>query len=93
MSVDKNTGDIANYIQTLGQQARQASRAMAKADTATKNQALLAIATAIRREAPASLRAANELRFGRSQSCRHGCRDVRSSGAQAIKPSPPWLKA
>ena len=60
MSVDKNTGDIANYIQTLGQQARQASRAMAKADTATKNQALLAIATAIRREAPA-LRAANEL--------------------------------
>nr|WP_315466707.1 glutamate-5-semialdehyde dehydrogenase [uncultured Undibacterium sp.] len=60
MSVDKNTGDIANYIQTLGQQARQASRAMAKADTATKNQALLAIATAIRREALA-LRAANEL--------------------------------
>nr|WP_314858853.1 glutamate-5-semialdehyde dehydrogenase [uncultured Undibacterium sp.] len=60
MSVDKNTGDIANYIQTLGQQARQASRAMAKADTATKNQALLAIATAIRREA-AALRAANEL--------------------------------
>lgn len=60
MSVDKNTGDIANYIQTLGQQARQASRAMAKADTATKNQALLAIATAIRREAPA-LRTANEL--------------------------------
>jgi glutamate-5-semialdehyde dehydrogenase len=55
-----NTGDIANYMQTLGQQARQASRAMAKADTATKNQALLAIATAIRREA-AALRAANEL--------------------------------
>lgn len=60
MSVDKNTGDIANYIQILGQQARQASRAMAKANTATKNQALLAIATAIRREAPA-LRTANEL--------------------------------
>nr|WP_315477186.1 glutamate-5-semialdehyde dehydrogenase [uncultured Undibacterium sp.] len=60
MTVEKNTGDIANYIQTLGQQARQASRAMAKADTATKNQALLAIATAIRREA-AALRAANEL--------------------------------
>lgn len=55
-----NTGDIANYMQTLGQQARQASRAMAKADTATKNQALLAIAAAIRREA-AALRAANEL--------------------------------
>lgn len=66
MSVDKNTGDIANYIQTLGQQARQASRAMAKADTATKNQALLAIATAIRREAPA-LRAANELDLAAAQ--------------------------
>ncbi len=52
--------NIQGYMQTLGQQARAASRAMAKADTATKNQALLAIATAIRREAP-SLRAANEL--------------------------------
>jgi glutamate-5-semialdehyde dehydrogenase len=55
-----NTNSIQDYIQTLGKEARAASRAMAKADTATKNQALLAIATAIRREAPA-LRAANEL--------------------------------
>ncbi|MBI3712679.1 MAG: glutamate-5-semialdehyde dehydrogenase [Burkholderiales bacterium] len=47
-------------MQTLGQQARLASRAMAKADTATKNQALLAIAAAIRHDA-AALRAANEL--------------------------------
>lgn len=60
MSLDKDIGDIATYMQKLGQQARQASRAMAKADTATKNQALLAIATAIRREASA-LRVANEL--------------------------------
>ena len=60
MSSEKNNGDIATYIQTLGQQARVASRAMAKADTATKNKALLAIANAIRRDA-AALRAANEL--------------------------------
>lgn len=60
MNTEITTDNIVNYMQTLGQQARQASRAMAKADTATKNQALLAIATAIRRDAPA-LRAANEL--------------------------------
>ena len=60
MNTVTDADSIQHYMQTLGQQARQASRAMAKADTATKNQALLAIATAIRREAPA-LRAANEL--------------------------------
>ncbi|MBR7747358.1 glutamate-5-semialdehyde dehydrogenase [Undibacterium baiyunense] len=60
MSTDLNTYNIQDYMQTLGQKARAASRAMAKADTATKNKALLAIATAIRREAPA-LRTANEL--------------------------------
>lgn len=60
MNTEITTDNIVTYMQTLGQQARQASRAMAKADTATKNQALLAIAAAIRREAPA-LRAANEL--------------------------------
>jgi len=54
-----NTDNIQHYMQTLGQQARLASRAMAKADTATKNKALLAIATAIRRDA-SSLRGANE---------------------------------
>ncbi len=42
--------DIKQYMQTLGQNARTASRAMAKADTSTKNRALLAIAGAIRRE-------------------------------------------
>ena len=42
--------DIKRYMQQLGEQARQASRAMAKASTNTKNQALRAIASAIRRE-------------------------------------------
>ncbi|WMW79422.1 glutamate-5-semialdehyde dehydrogenase [Undibacterium cyanobacteriorum] len=60
MNTDLKNNDVQHYMQTLGQQARAASRAMAKADTATKNKALLAIARAIRGEA-ASLRAANEL--------------------------------
>ncbi|MEO6353378.1 MAG: glutamate-5-semialdehyde dehydrogenase, partial [Burkholderiaceae bacterium] len=51
--------DIKQYMHDLGQKARSASRAMAKADTAAKNQALLTIAAAIRRDA-ALLRAANE---------------------------------
>jgi glutamate-5-semialdehyde dehydrogenase len=51
--------NIHDYMQALGQQARQASRAMAKADTNAKNQALLMIAEAIRREAKALL-AANQ---------------------------------
>ncbi|MBC3869891.1 glutamate-5-semialdehyde dehydrogenase [Undibacterium oligocarboniphilum] len=52
--------DIKHYMNDLGLRARIASRAMAKADTAAKNQALSLIAAAIRREA-AALRAANEL--------------------------------
>src|SRR5437867_12317991 len=51
--------DIKLYINQVGQRARKASRAMAKADTAVKNQALTLIAAAIRRDA-ALLRAANE---------------------------------
>ncbi len=42
--------DIKHYMQQLGTEARAASRAMARADTDTKNKALRAIATAIRRE-------------------------------------------
>ena len=42
--------DIKHYMQQLGQGARAASRMMAKADTGTKNRALLTIAAAIRRE-------------------------------------------
>jgi glutamate-5-semialdehyde dehydrogenase len=51
--------DIKLYINQVGQRARTASRAMAKADTGVKNQALALIAAAIRRDA-ALLRAANE---------------------------------
>jgi glutamate-5-semialdehyde dehydrogenase len=51
--------DIKQYMTQVGQRARQASRAMAKADTAAKNKALTLIAAAIRRDAPA-LRAANQ---------------------------------
>ncbi len=45
--------DITNikvYMQAVGQNARAASRLMAKADTASKNRALMAMADAIRRD-------------------------------------------
>ena len=51
--------DITAHMHTLGRQARAASRAMARADGATRNRALLLIAEAIEREADA-LRAANQ---------------------------------
>ena len=51
--------DIKEYMQTIGRQARTASRRMATASTAEKNAALLAIAAAIRRD-KAALVAANE---------------------------------
>ncbi|OYW39002.1 MAG: glutamate-5-semialdehyde dehydrogenase [Hydrogenophilales bacterium 12-61-10] len=50
--------DVKQYMQTVGKQARVASRAIARADTNQKNRALLAIAAAIRRDA-AKLLAAN----------------------------------
>ncbi|GGY98747.1 glutamate-5-semialdehyde dehydrogenase [Pseudoduganella plicata] len=50
--------EITEYMEQLGRRARAASRAMARADTATRNRALSLIADAIEREAPA-LRAAN----------------------------------
>ncbi|MYM33697.1 glutamate-5-semialdehyde dehydrogenase [Duganella sp. FT94W] len=52
--------DIKQYMEQLGRQARTASRAMARADTATRNRALTLIANAIERDADA-LRAANQL--------------------------------
>lgn len=52
--------DIKQYMQTIGIEARKASRAMASADTDTKNTALLAIAKAILRES-SNLLAANKL--------------------------------
>jgi glutamate-5-semialdehyde dehydrogenase len=50
--------DINEHMQTLGRQARAAARAMARADGATRNRALLLIADAIERDA-ARLREAN----------------------------------
>ena len=43
--------DVKSYMQTVGKQAREASRAIARADTNQKNRALLAMAAAIRRDA------------------------------------------
>jgi glutamate-5-semialdehyde dehydrogenase len=51
--------DIKHYMEQLGQQARKASRAMARADSAQRNRALTLIADAIERDADA-LRAANK---------------------------------
>jgi len=42
--------DVKSYMQTVGKQAREASRAIARADTNQKNHALLAMAAAIRRD-------------------------------------------
>ncbi|GAB3379967.1 glutamate-5-semialdehyde dehydrogenase [Massilia agri] len=52
------TMDITEYMHAMGRKARLASRAMARADGATRNRALLLIADAIERDAD-SLRAAN----------------------------------
>jgi glutamate-5-semialdehyde dehydrogenase len=49
--------DIQNYMQTLGINARNASRLMAAADTLAKNQALKSISAAILREKTALLAA------------------------------------
>jgi glutamate-5-semialdehyde dehydrogenase len=54
--------DITAHMHQLGRQARVASRAMARADGATRNRALLLIAAAIEREADA-LKAANRQDF------------------------------
>jgi len=40
--------DLASYMKDVGQRARIASTAMAKASTATKNAALIALAVSIR---------------------------------------------
>src|SRR3989304_633376 len=48
--LDSSTMDVASPMLEIGRRAREASRAMARADTATKNRALAAVAAAIRRE-------------------------------------------
>src|SRR5690625_2263136 len=50
---------IAEYMQTLGEQARRAARALGRSDSATRNRALEATAAAIEAAAD-TLRAANE---------------------------------
>ncbi len=45
--------NVEQYMQTVGRQAREASRAVACADSNTKNNALRAMAAAIRRESEA----------------------------------------
>jgi glutamate-5-semialdehyde dehydrogenase len=52
--------DVRSYMHEMGRRAREASRAMARAETVTKNAALHAIAAAIRRDV-ARLLAANAL--------------------------------
>ncbi|TJZ77407.1 glutamate-5-semialdehyde dehydrogenase [Chitiniphilus eburneus] len=65
--------DIKLYMQDVGRRARAASRAMAKADTGAKNQALIAIADAIERDADA-LKAAN-------------ARDMEQARADGLEPA------
>jgi len=52
--------NVKDYMHTLGRQARIASRIMASASTSAKNQALLNIAAAIRRDAATLLEANRE---------------------------------
>jgi len=54
------TMDIKHYMEQVGRRARTAARAMARADSATRNRALTLIAAAIVRDAEL-LRAANRL--------------------------------
>jgi glutamate-5-semialdehyde dehydrogenase len=59
--------DIQQYMQRLGEQARQASRAMARASSGDKDKALAAIANALRDHRDAILRAnEKDLQAGRS---------------------------
>jgi glutamate-5-semialdehyde dehydrogenase len=48
--IDSSTMDVRSHVLEIGRRARAAARAMARADTATKNRALAAIAAAIRRD-------------------------------------------
>ena len=43
-------GDIKLYMEDVGRRARAAARLVARADTATKNRALAAMAAAVRRD-------------------------------------------
>ncbi|MBG9389239.1 glutamate-5-semialdehyde dehydrogenase [Caenimonas aquaedulcis] len=60
-----NALNVAEYMQTLGLQARQASAAMARADAATRNKALRTLAALLRANA-ASLQTDNEKDLARA---------------------------
>lgn len=60
MMSERTITDIAAYMSDLGQRARAAARAMARAATAEKNQALMAMADAIEQRRP-ELVAANRV--------------------------------
>ncbi|CAH2795298.1 MAG: Gamma-glutamyl phosphate reductase (EC [uncultured Paraburkholderia sp.] len=62
--------DIDKYMTDLGQRARQASRAMARASTAARNAALAAVAGAIERES-AALKEANARELDRARDKGH----------------------
>lgn len=59
-AANQQVSDIVTYMQQLGTRAREASRAMARADSGAKNTALLATADAIEKSQD-SLMAANRL--------------------------------
>ena len=58
--------DVKQYMQTVGSQARAASRIVARADTNAKNKALLAMADAIMRDQD-KLLAANAKDMGQAK--------------------------
>jgi glutamate-5-semialdehyde dehydrogenase len=62
--------DVAAYMRGVGEAARAAARELARADTATKNRALLAMAAAIRRD-EAKLAAANAADVAAARSAGH----------------------
>jgi gamma-glutamyl phosphate reductase len=78
--------DIKSYMQTVGKQAREASRAIARADTNQKNRALLAMAAAIRRDAAKLLEAnARDMEHARQRARRCAARppaDQRQGGGR-----------
>ena len=61
-----NTTDVTAYMQTVGKQARAASRALAAANTGDKNSALMAIYDELK-SAKADILAANKIDMDKGQ--------------------------
>ena len=83
--------NVKDYMQQAGKAARKASRELARADTAQKNRALLAMADAILRE-QAQLLAANaqDMEAARKAGLEPALLDRLALNE---KPSPAWPKA